>query len=100
MTIRILVSSTDCETDLGLAKLIFRHENCQWPRMQSNRVQGKDIWRLLCSCGLEVTFPQLGTAAKTISFTYIDECARTLAFESYQANLTEDVQIDALKSKG
>jgi hypothetical protein len=100
MAIRIFVGSTDSETDLGLAKLIFRHENCQWPRMQSNRVQGTDIWRLICSCGVEVTFPQLGTAANTILFTYIDECARTLAFESCQANSTDAVQIDTLKSKG
>ena len=98
MTIAILVAAKSPQADLGLATTVFRHGGCHKTPMHSKRATEFDTWRLTCSCGLELSFPQVGPAATAVSYTRTDGMTRLLPEGSFSSTVKDAIEIISLES--
>ena len=81
----IIISNPNQDSHINLHEFEYEHESCPSGRgaMRWFRGQINDIVTLKCSCGIEISFPQIGSAASAIAKTSIDGSQREISGDSF-----------------
>ncbi len=94
MEIEVALPSGDTDSETRLLALQFRHLRCKFGVMTIRRTdQIEDFVTLSCSCGLFLSFPQVGGAALVIEKASIDGQLLLLPAETYESNNRGPIRI-------
>ena len=94
----IIISNPSQDSHINLHEFEYEHESCpsgrgaiRWFRDQIN-----DIVTLKCGCGMEISFPQIGSAASTIAKTSIDGSQREIPGDSFNCATQQSLTIRSI----
>lgn len=89
MTINLEIKAYNDNNEINFGESIIRHQNCDLPESQAldlTRNPATNIYALVCACGLNIEFEQLGEAESFLSQCAINQAQVTLPSESYSSS--------------
>ncbi len=93
MDVELEVTNPAGDRETSLHEFIFVHRDCGSSAMRIYRNPATDEYTFTCSCGLAVSFPQLGAASRGIGHAVIDGIPRNLPAGSFQSDVAASVRV-------
>lgn len=93
MEAEIAVSNPTPDEETSLFEFTYVHVGCGPNSMRWSYDGINDVCNVICPCGLAISFPQNGTAAKTIAYAAIDGQVHYLPADSFTSSQADAVRV-------